>query len=150
MYCHTEKNNDIVLEAESKLKTFEYNNKTKQIILESESSTYTVNKYKWESINSILNGIGVYDTTGIIEKFYNNSKFFATFIKHIKKRVGIYFHCISFEYFIEFLQMADFSDVYIQFFKSYELRLSKLSFEIAMDYDTQTKTFTRFAFYGSF
>lgn len=149
MYTHTELDINKKLPANTRLKNYEYDYVKKDIKLESESNTYINKDNNWNFIKSEIEQYNILNKHDIIKKFYENSKYFAIFNKHIKRKIGIYFHCIERNYFIEFLKLADYSPDFIEFFVRYYNYTQNLSFEIAMDYDPIKQDFVRFAFYGS-
>jgi hypothetical protein len=149
LYCYKE-NEKNILDENSSLINYEYNNKTNELIIESESFTYTTKNTNFEDIIiPALKKLGINNFTQI-KFFYKNSKYFAFLNKYIKKKIGIYYHCINIDSFIVFLKIAGFKNDFIEYFNAFKTRLEHLSFEIALDYDINIQSFTRFAFYGSY
>jgi hypothetical protein len=151
MYCHKEKNINNKLSYNSGLITYEYDYVNNSIILESESETFKVDENNWENIkdNILEKKYNIINHHEKLKKYYINSKYFAILDKHMKKKLGIYFHCININSFIDFLTIGNFEKDFIDYFVFHEYFLQNLSFEIAMDYDPYTHELTKFAFYGS-
>lgn len=88
----------------------------------------------------------------MIDKYYNVAEYIGVIQKYSKNQIGIYYHCIPIDSFIDFLKEYRYSTDLINFIVNNKERLSNLPFEIAINYSIDNGTYNpvRTAFYGVF